>query len=166
MKVIASEWPKRRRRPPLAWKCLMYWLVVWSFPGFACPLALHNIPCAFSGLAARPICVRADAVLVSCFLLFALFSVFSILWIWTFQIFFRRPSVTVFLSSFFFHYLVIFPVIIILFSSICFPVQQTTNRIGNRVQCFFLFVNMVGARSVSTTTERKNTNSTEQYFTA
>ena len=32
------------------------------------------------------------------------------------------------------------------FSPVCFPVQQTTNRIGNRVQCCFLFVNMVGAR--------------------
>ena len=32
------------------------WLV--SFPEFACPLVLY-IPCAFSALAARPICVRA-----------------------------------------------------------------------------------------------------------
>ena len=58
---------KRRRRLLLAWKCLLYWLVVWSFPGFACP-GVPYIPCTFSALAARLIFVRAVLSLfpVSC----------------------------------------------------------------------------------------------------
>ena len=45
----------------------MYWLAVWSLPEIVCPLVLY-IPCAFSALAARPICVRAVLSLfpVSC----------------------------------------------------------------------------------------------------
>ena len=112
----------------------------------------------------------SGSIPISCFLLSAIFSVFSL----TLAIFFRWPLVTVsssyvisrFLSYFSAVYLficVFFFVIlrlhiylfINLFSSICFPVQQTTNRIGNRVLQCFCFVDMVGARSVNVMNNKK-----------
>ena len=124
------------------------------FPCVRMPItSIHSLRLQYVGCASY---MRSSgAVPVSCFLLFAFFSVLSS----TFShfSFFRQPSVTVFLSFFlFFCFLLIFSLLlfylfIYLFFSFCFPVQQTTNRIGNRVQCFFcfLFVNMVGARSVN-----------------
>ena len=122
---------------------------MWSFPGFACPLVLY-IPCAFSALAARLLCVRAVLSLfpVSC-------SLHSFPFFPQLQSFQFLPSAvgncfSFVISYFLYCFLVIFS-LLLFYLMICFPVQQTTNRIGNRVQCFFcfLFVNMVGDRSVN-----------------
>ena len=147
------------------------------FPWVRMPISsIHSLRLQCVGCASY---MRSSgAVPVSCFLFLALCTLFRFFLDFSHFSFFRRPSVTVFLSSqvilfcfvlllffcYFFVTIILF-IDLFYFFSICFPVQQTTNRIGNRVQCFFcfLFVNMVGARSVNvmnTTT----TTTQEMYF--
>ena len=129
------------------------------FPWVRLPISsIHSLRLQCVGCASY---MRSSgAVPVSCFLFLALCTLFRFFLDFSHFSFFRRPSVTVFLSSqvifcfvlleggcffcFCFCFCYFFVTIILFidlfyFFSICFPVQQTTNRIGNRVQCFFCF---------------------------
>ena len=140
---------------------------MWSFPGFACPLVLY-IPCAFSALAARPICGPAVLSLfpVSCSL-------------HSFPFFPRRQSFQFlqsavgncvsFVTSYFcfcfvFCFCFFFVTIILFFLNLlpC-PADHEPDWQPRAVFfLFFLFVNMVGARSVNV----MNTTTTTTYLTA